>query len=235
LSLWQDLFRIEAGFKTLIQPSQRSISRHQEKLKQILDRHQASTQAHLIDALNPVITGWSNYFSTGVSSEAYSWLDHWLYRQLKDWARHRHPRKNQHWIANKYWLIDHGEGWRFAAVARGGYKRLALHNHTAIMRHVKVQGNRSPFDADWVYWSSRMGKHPQISNRVALLLKRQKGMCAHCRLYFKDRDLLEIDHVIPRSQGGQGEFNNLQLLHRSTRMRASTGSDFAREGWKALR
>ncbi len=202
------------GFKTLIQPSQRSISRHQEKLKQIIHRHQAATQAQLIDALNPVITGWSNYFSTGVSSEAYSWLDHWLYSQLKAWARHRHPRKNQRWIANKYWLIDRGEGWTFAAVSSTGYKRLAVHNHTAIRRHVKVQGKRSPFDADWVYWSSRMGKHPQISKRVALLLKRQKGMCAHCRLYFKDRELLEIDHIIPHSQGGKDEFDNLQLLHR---------------------
>jgi RNA-directed DNA polymerase len=59
-----------------------------------------------------------------------------------------------------------------------------------------------------------MGKHPQINQRVALLLKRQKGKCAYCQLFFKDRDLLEIDHQIPRSQGGQDEFNNLQLLHR---------------------
>jgi len=202
------------GFKTLIQPSQRSISRHQKKLKQIIHRHQASTQAQLIDALNPVITGWSNYFSTGVSSEAYSWLDHWLYRQLRNWAGHRHPRKNQRWIANKYWLIDRGEGWRFAAVSGAGYKRLAVHNHTAIKRHIKVQGNRSPFDADWVYGRSRMGRHPQVSKRVALLLKRQEGKCARCCLFFKDRDLLDIDHVIPRSLGGKDEFNNLQLLHR---------------------
>jgi RNA-directed DNA polymerase len=91
------------GFKTLIQPSQTSIKRHQEKLKQIIQRHSAATQSQLINALNPVIIGWSNYFSTVVSSEAYQWLDHWLYLQLKDWATHRHPRKNQRWIANKYW------------------------------------------------------------------------------------------------------------------------------------
>ncbi|MBD2347197.1 hypothetical protein H6G18_24150 [Anabaena subtropica FACHB-260] len=29
------------------------------------------------------------------------------------------------------------------------------------MRHIQVQGSRSPFDGDWVYWSSRMGKHPE--------------------------------------------------------------------------
>jgi RNA-directed DNA polymerase len=202
------------GLKTLIQPSQHSIQRHQEKLKQILSRHQATTQSQLIAALNPVITGWSNDFSTVVSTDAYEWLDHWLYLQLRAWASHRHPRKNQRWIANKYWLIDRGEGWTFAAATPNGFQRLAVHNHTVIKRHIKVQGNRSPFDADWIYWSTRMGRHPQVAQRVALLLKRQQGKCACCHLFFKDRDLLEIDHILPRSLGGKDEFNNLQLLHR---------------------
>jgi RNA-directed DNA polymerase len=205
---------IPLGFKTLVKPSQTSIKRHQEKLKSILDRHQAATQSQLIHALNPAISGWSNYFSTAVSSEAYGWLDHWLYLQLKNWATHRHPRKSQCWIANKYWLIDRGEGWTFATVSPDGIQRLAVHHHTAIKRHIKVQSNRSPFDADWVYWSTRMGRHPQVNQRVALLLKRQRGKCAGCHLFFKDRDLLEIDHILPRSKGGQDEFKNLQLLHR---------------------
>jgi RNA-directed DNA polymerase len=202
------------GFKTLIQPSPTSIKRHQEKLKQIIQRHQAATQSQLIDALNPVIIGWSNYFSTVVSSKAYQRLDNWLYLQLRDWANHRHPRKGQSWIASKYWLIDRGEGWRFAADTPNGIQRLAVHNHTAIKRHVKVQGKRSPFDADWIYWSTRMGRHPQVNGRVASLLKRQQGKCAHCHLFFRDRDLLEIDHRVPRAQEGKDELNNLQLLHR---------------------
>ncbi len=202
------------GFKTLIKPSQTSISWHQEKLKKIIKRHQAATQSQLIDAINPVITGWSNYFSPVVSSKAFSRLDNWLYRQLRNWATHRHPHHNRHWIANRYWLIDRGEGWTFAAVNPNGTQRLARHTHTAIQRHVKVQGVRSIFDADWLYWSTRMGRHPQIKRQVALLLKRQRGKCNHCNLFFKDRDLLEIDHILPSSQGGKDEFKNFQLLHR---------------------
>ena len=202
------------GFKTLIQPSSTSIKRHQEKLKQIIERHQAATQSQLIAALNPVIIGWSNYFSTVVSSQAYQGLDHWLYLQLKGWATHRHPRKSQRWIANKYWLLHRGEGWTFAVVTPDGIQRLAVHNRTAIKRHIKVQGNRSPFDADWLYWSTRMGRHPQVGQRVASLLKRQRGKCAHCQLFFKETDLLEIDHILPCAQGGKDEFTNLQLLHR---------------------
>lgn len=58
-----------------------------------------------------------------------------------------------------------------------------------------------------------MGFHPESPTRVARLLKMQKGKCTHCGLFFKDGDLMEIDHKIPRSQGGQDSYDNLQLLH----------------------
>ncbi|MGQ4650483.1 HNH endonuclease [Lyngbya aestuarii] len=59
-----------------------------------------------------------------------------------------------------------------------------------------------------------MGKHPQCSKTVASLLKKQKGKCPHCGLYFRDGDLWEKDHKIPRALGGKGGYENLQLLHR---------------------
>lgn len=59
-----------------------------------------------------------------------------------------------------------------------------------------------------------MGKHPEVNKRVAILLKKQKGKCPHCNLYFKYGDILEIDYIIPRSQGGKEEYLNLQTLHR---------------------
>ena len=59
-----------------------------------------------------------------------------------------------------------------------------------------------------------MGKHPEIDTRTATLLKQQKGICTHCGLFFKDGDLLEIDHIIPESRKGKDTYDNLQLLHR---------------------
>jgi RNA-directed DNA polymerase len=202
------------GYKTLITPSQEGISRHQEKLNKIIKTHKASTQLQLIEELNPVITGWSNYYSTVVSSEHYSKLDNWLYQRFRSWAEHRHPLKSQYWISDKYWLIDKGGGWRFAARNQDSIKRVAKHSETPIERHIKVQNSRSPYDGDWIYWSSRMGKHPEVNGRVTALLKRQKGKCPECQLYFREGDTLEVDHAIPRSQGGKDEYVNLQLLHR---------------------
>ena len=58
-----------------------------------------------------------------------------------------------------------------------------------------------------------MGKHPEAPTRVATLLKRQKGKCAHCKLFFHDGEEMEIDHKVPRSKGGKDSYDNLQLLH----------------------
>jgi RNA-directed DNA polymerase len=92
--------------------------------------------------------------------------------------------------------------------------RLIQHSETPIVRHVKVKGDSSPYDGNLIYWSTRMGKHPEMPKRTALLLKKQKGKCPHCELFFKDGDLMEVDHIIPKSKGGKEEYKNYQLLHR---------------------
>jgi RNA-directed DNA polymerase len=92
--------------------------------------------------------------------------------------------------------------------------RLHRHDETPIIRHVKVKSDASPYDGNLIYWSSRMGKHPEVTDRAATLLKSQKGKCTHCGLYFREEDVLEVDHIIPRIKGGKDQYNNLQILHR---------------------
>ncbi|MEB3830276.1 hypothetical protein LKK83_22650, partial [Phormidium sp. CCY1219] len=65
---------------------------------------------------------------------------------------------------------------------------------TPIVRHVKVKGEASPYDGNLKYWSTRMGKQPGVPTRVSKLLKKQKGKCTHCGHYFKEEDIMEVDH-----------------------------------------
>jgi RNA-directed DNA polymerase len=78
---------------------------------------------------------------------------------------------------------------------------------------VKVKGEASPYTGNLIYWSSRMGTHPETSKRVATLLKKQKGKCTHCGMYFREEDVLEIDHITPKTSRGKDEYKNL-ILHR---------------------
>jgi RNA-directed DNA polymerase len=200
------------GFKTFIKPSKEALSRHSRRIQEIVQSHKAASQAVLIDRLNPIIRGWANYYSNACSKAIYSLMDHQVYLKLRAWARRRHPQKNQHWIAHKYWLIGSGQGWVFSPNNNPQSMRLFKHSQTTIKRHVKVQNRRSPYDGDWVYWSLRMGHYPTVTASVARLLKIQSGKCLHCELYFFPDDRMEIHHVDKNPKNHRRD--NLALLHK---------------------
>ena len=172
----------------------------------IVTQHKPAPQGALIQHLNPIIAGWSNYYSAVCSSQVFGKLDHLLTWQLLAWAFSRHPKKGKGWAIKKYWR----NGWNFS----DGRNRLRTHAEKHIVRHVKIGDQRSPFDGDWVYWTTRLGTYPEIPTRVAILMKRQKGRCSWCGLYFKDGDLMEQDHIHPSRLGGTDVVENLQLLHK---------------------
>lgn len=75
-----------------------------------------------------------------------------------------------------------------------GTSVLSFHQTTTVSRFVKVQNTRSPFDGDWVYWATRLGRDPAHPRRVTRLLKQQHGQCTHCGLHFTTDDVLEVHH-----------------------------------------
>jgi RNA-directed DNA polymerase len=198
------------GFKTFIKPSNKKILQHYRKIAEVVESYRAYSQGELIEKLNPLIRGWANYYSPGVSSEAFSKLDHLLWYRLMRWTKRRHPNKNTKWTKNKYFKTVGDRNWVF----KEGVKILTTYSETEIIRHTKVKGNSSPYNGDNVYWASRMGKNPELPIRVTKLLKKQKGKCNHCGLIFQDGDLMEVDHITPKSKGGKNIYTNLQLLHR---------------------
>ena len=208
-------YHSKQGFKTIITPSLEKQKIHYDRVANIIDDHKATSQTALINRLNPVITGWSNYYSTVVSKVAYSDLDNLMYPKLKRWAKRRHPKKTWEWVSKKYWQTTGGDNWTFATPQKGkNQMRLRTHAETPIIRHVKVKGDSSPYNGDLVYWSTRIGTHPEATKREATLLKRQKGKCTYCGFYFREEDVLEIDHITPKAMGGKNEYKNLQILHR---------------------
>jgi RNA-directed DNA polymerase len=198
------------GFKTITRPSDEAIRRHSQAIHEVVRRYRNAPQAALIAQLNPLIRGWTNYYSTAASSRIFSKLARLTYLKLRRWANRRHPNWSGKQTAQEYWRLETGH-WDFAP-----HDGPSLYQHwqTHIVRYTKVVGTKSPYDGDWVYWATRLGRHPELPKRVALLLRRQKGKCAWCGLYFKNEDLPELDHILPEAQGGRDCYDNWQLLHR---------------------
>jgi len=196
------------GFSTLITPSNAQVKSHLSKIAEVIDTHKTAPQATLISKLNPIIRGWSNYYSTVVSKKTFNNVDKLTYDKLRAWARRRGNgtiNKDKYWrtVGDRNWCFSTENGWE-----------LKQHSDTPIVRHIQIKAVASPFDGNWTYWSKRRGEYPETPNRVASLIKRQKGICPHCGLYFTSTDIVEVDHIKPTSLGGKDTYDNLQLLHK---------------------
>jgi RNA-directed DNA polymerase len=198
------------GYKTIIKPTKEATRRHLQEIKETLRSHKTASQAVVIQQLNPKIRGWANYYSSVCSKQIFAAANHQTFGKLMSWARRRHRNKSLEWIANKYWHIQEGI-WNFKAQEG---PRLFRHNETPIKRHIKVEGKRSPYDGNLLYWSKRLKEHPMFKGLLGRLLKDQKVDCPLCQLVFKDGDILEIDHIFPKHLGGTDEYINLQVVHR---------------------
>lgn len=203
------------GFKTIIRPSNESQKEHYNRIADTISNHKSASQSVLIERLRPIIIGWCNYYSTVASKEIFSRLAHLMFLKLFSWAKRRHSNKSKTWIKNKYWKSVGDDNWVFAIQETGRelYK-LPKHDRTEIKRHTKVKDKASPYDGNSIYWSIRLGKHPEMPIKTAKLLKKQKGKCTYCGTFFKYGDVIEVDHIIPKSKGGNNYYENLQILHR---------------------
>ena len=134
----------------------------------------ALPQGALIHQLNPKIRGWANYYRTGVSQAAFGRLDSSHLGKAPLLGTPATPDANR-LAGSQAVLAPAGHPLGLCHVAHTPEPAyLHTHSEIAITRHVKVQGNRSPYDGDWVYWSTRQGRHPMVSPRLATLLKRQR-------------------------------------------------------------
>ncbi|XDE61069.1 group II intron reverse transcriptase/maturase [Arthrospira platensis BEA 1257B] len=207
------------GHKTHIKPSKKAVKAHTEVIKGVIKQHKTAPQSALISRLNPIIRGWSNYYSGVVSTETFTKLDHIVWQMLRTWTESRCRKASYDKLGNYF---RHGtvklsngkerhESWLFQT--KDGFT-LWKHNWTPIVRHTLIRPEATPYDGNWTYWATRKGQAIDTPNRVAKLLKKQKGKCTWCGQYFTPSDIVEVDHIVPRSQGGKDEYKNLQLLHR---------------------
>lgn len=199
-------YRAQPGFKTLIQPSQTALKRHHHKIRTQIRQHRGAPQRALITTLNPIIRGWTYYYRTSVAKNLFSTLDKELHTQLRQWAHRRHPHKSTRWQQRRYWSDQHPQT-RFS----DGKYTLKTYAAMSILRHIKVKGDKSPYDGDWVYWSERMQRDPTKPKQQVKLLKQQQGRCPYCGLRLMTTDVLEVHHR--DSDRNNNRYDNLALLH----------------------
>jgi len=102
------------GFNTLITPSKAKVKTYKALIAEVIDTHKIAPQADLISKLNPIIRGWSNY-STVLSKEIFSKVDHLTSEKLRAWVRTRGKgdiNKDKYWrtVGDRNWCFSTEDG-----------------------------------------------------------------------------------------------------------------------------
>lgn len=150
------------GKKLLLKPSDRAVKTFYAGLRQLVRKSLNLDPATLIQILNPKIRGWANYHRYSSSKATFQRLDHLIFRLLWQWARRRHPKKNRHWLAKRYFTTEAGDHWVFFGWHHGPREShpvfLASAGKTRILRHVKVRSALNALNAHHADWADYLVK-----------------------------------------------------------------------------
>ncbi|OUL34467.1 group II intron reverse transcriptase/maturase [Nostoc sp. T09] len=206
----------KSGWKLLIKPSKESIQKLRDKLRRIWLENKTLNVDALIAKLNPIVRGSANYFRIGVASEIFNSLDYWMYKRARRYTKRMHPNKSDKWRKNRYWgklNLDRNDNFVFGNKLSGFH--LLKFSWFKITRHCLVKGTSSPDDPTLKeYWLSReKDKSKNLTKSLEKLALKQDNRCPLCGDSLFNGETLHRHHKIPRHQGGQDTYANLQLVH----------------------
>ena len=101
------------GEKLLIKPSETSIKKFSESLRETIKIQGNSSTIKLIANLNSKIRGWTNYYRSCVAKEIFNNVDTVVFESLWNMLKSKHPKKGLRWIRDKYFTRIGIRNWIF--------------------------------------------------------------------------------------------------------------------------
>jgi len=197
--------------KLLTVPQQEKVRTHLRRVRAYLDAHTQSPAGRVIRELNPVIRGWATYYRHGSAKEAFAKATYAQWHMLWNWAKRRHPNTSSRWVKARDFL--HDGHW----TCHDKKAQLVRPDTTPITRFVKVRGKNSPYDPelrqDWLERKKKRVERETHVKQQRMLHQKQGYRCARCTIPCVPGDDREMDHIIPRNQGGTDDMNNKRLVH----------------------
>ncbi|MFF2007174.1 group II intron maturase-specific domain-containing protein [Kitasatospora sp. NPDC058201] len=166
--------------------------RIRERLRAEMAALRGANVSAVLNKIDPIVRGWSAYYRTVVSNDAFTALDDYMWKLTYKWAKQGHQNKSRHWIVDRYFGRSNPSSknrWVFGDRETGAHLR--KFSWTKIVRHQMVAGTSSPGDpALTEYWAKRRrkGTPPPLDAFGLRQLTLQDGRCPLCREFLLDAD-----------------------------------------------
>ena len=182
-------FYVQQNGKFRCVPSEDNYKAFRKKVKKIVNNSNYGAKVKA-EKLAPIVRGWRQYhkFCRMDGSRFSLWRT-----QLRTWKVFNKETKLKRESTTK--LIEKA----FPSVP---YSENA---------HIKVKGDKSPYDGDLVYWSERNSK--LYDGKTSKQLKRQNHTCGHCGLKLTSDERIHLHHIDGNHNNWKDK--NLLVVHES--------------------
>ena len=225
-------------YRVKIHPSKESKNRILDHIRKIIQSNKSASSYSLILQLSSPIIGWANYFQYSECQTDFSNMDYAIFGQIRAWAFRRRSKGLQSRTKIKEKYFPSGNTYTFRGNSyqnnwiltgktmdkgTGKLKQNFLPKMSWVKstQHIKIKGTASPYDGNHVYWAQRTAKYSGYSFRISKLIQLQNGCCKICGVPFTPMDVIETDHIMPRSKGVPDKYSNLQALHKHCHIQKS--------------
>jgi len=216
------------GMQLLIKPSNASVKKAMETIKNVFIQLRGKPVCDLIKKLNPIIRGIGNYWSSQVAKKIFSKIDHYTWVKVRKHLKILHPNKPFKWIYRKYFKVDYTgvskDKW-ILTDPHDSRTQLFKMSWISIVRHVVVKYRNSYDDATLKEYFDERKKKEFIRNNVLSrrkLAKLSNYKCRICRQSLAGKESLKISQIVPFELGGDEIYGNLELLHQSCQIQHRT-------------
>ncbi len=183
-------FKVQQNGKFRCIPSEENFKAFRQKIKCVVNNSNYGAKVKA-KKLAPIVRGWRNYHKfcdmsgSRFSSNGFSTIEH-SRCSIKRHSQDRHTAEEL--VKKAFPNVPYSEN-----------------------RHVKVRGNKSPYDGDLVYWSERNSK--LYDGKTSKLLKKQNHTCGHCGHKLISDEKIHLHHLDGNHNNWKD--SNLTVVHES--------------------
>ncbi len=153
-----------------VTPSKEGIKALIREIGTVFSKYKGAPWPHLIKRLNQILSGWGNYHRYSVASQAFRYVDSYVYQQLWQTVKSRHRNKSSRWLYRKYWKTVKGKvTFGVTHKTKSGvvktYHVTKLSN-IGIKRYIKVRAKANPYLKEYglYFYKRRNNKNAKIAH-----------------------------------------------------------------------
>jgi RNA-directed DNA polymerase len=182
-------FKVQSNGKLRSIPSAENYKTFRKKVKKIVNNKNIGSTVKAT-LLAPVVRGWRNYHKYCAMNGTRESL---VFTQRRAFKVFNKETKQNYHTSKK--LLDKA----FPTVSYSEHK------------HIKVKGDKSPYDGDMAYWSGRKSK--LYEGDISKAITRQNQSCKACGLKFVGDERIQLHHVDGNHDNWKRD--NLVAIHES--------------------